>query len=541
MTWDASRSLQQLRDAVDTFDRPEVTALCAELIERLHNDDASYPELGAADILGQLRRKRHFTLLQQVADALIQAGADRPVVRRQYSQAMLDQGNLTASVAVLQRLVTDTADLPGENAEARGLLGRAYKQMYIATGPGAPARRRLHIDRAVASYYDVYCESGNLWHGINVSALLARAARDGVAPSRFPNPAESARAIAKRVLGQIEARGDSADTWDRATAVEACVALSRAEDALAWLDSYLQAAGTDAFQLASMLRQLTDVWQLNADADPGARLLPVLQATLLKSQDGEELLIGPADVDSTTLGRIDSQTGFEKILGTDRFTNLTWFRTALERCRAVGRVEDIFQGGVGTGFLVAGPSLHPSLPEKVFVTNAHVVSAEVPDALDPEEARVTFRAIERSGNDPTYYRIAKMLWCSLPHKLDTTIATLDGYPLEASLCPVATRRPRMDPPPQTFIIGHPSGTEQLMLSIRDNLVLGGDETRIHYRTPTLGGSSGSPVFNAVWQVIALHHAGRTDMPKLDGQGTYAANEGIWLDRIRTELQTALAP
>ena len=196
---------------------------------------------------------------------------------------------------------------------------------------------------------------------------------------------------------------------------------------------------------------------------------------------------------------------------------------------------------MGTGFLVAGSSLHPSLPPRVFVTNAHVVSADVPDALDPEQAVITFRAIERTDGAPSAYRIAKVLWCSLPHQFDATIAALDSYPPDASTCPVATRRPRMgsDPPPQTFIIGHPSGTEQLMFSIRDNLVLDGDESRIHYRTPTLGGSSGSPVFNAAWQAIALHHAGRTDMPRLHGQGTYTANEGIWLDRIKTELQTAL--
>src|SRR5215468_1274656 len=274
MAWDPSESLRELREAVNTFDRPHAAELCAELIERLQNDDAPYPERGAADVLAQLRRKRHFALLQQVADAFIQAGADRPVIRRQYSQALLDQGNLTASIAVLQRLVADTADLPGENAEARGLLGRAYKQMYIAVGPGAPTRRRLYMDRAVASYHDVFRESGNLWHGINVSALLARAAQDAVTPTSFPDPGEAARAIAAQILDQIEALGDGANTWDRATAVEACVGLGRAEDALAWLDSYLQAPDTDAFQLASMLRQLSEVWQLNADADPGARLLP---------------------------------------------------------------------------------------------------------------------------------------------------------------------------------------------------------------------------------------------------------------------------
>ena len=53
--------------------------------------------------------------------------------------------------------------------------------------------------------------------------------------------------------------------------------------------------------------------------------------------------------------------------------------------------------------------------------------------------------------------------------------------------------------------------------------------RVHYRAPTEGGNSGSPVFNAAaWQVVALHHkGGRFGMPRLNGQsGTYAANEGL---------------
>lgn len=40
------------------------------------------------------------------------------------------------------------------------------------------------------------------------------------------------------------------------------------------------------------------------------------------------------------------------------------------------------------------------------------------------------------------------------------------------------------------------------------------------------------MFNAQWKLIALHHAGGTEMPKLNNkEGTYAANKGIWLQSI----------
>ncbi len=60
-------------------------------------------------------------------------------------------------------------------------------------------------------------------------------------------------------------------------------------------------------------------------------------------------------------------------------------------------------------------------------------------------------------------------------------------------------------------------------------MLAASERLVHYRTPSEGGSSGSPVFGPTdWKVVALHHAGSNDMPRLDGQGTYEANEGIAL-------------
>jgi hypothetical protein len=73
-------------------------------------------------------------------------------------------------------------------------------------------------------------------------------------------------------------------------------------------------------------------------------------------------------------------------------------------------------------------------------------------------------------------------------------------------------------------------------AMQDNLMLDHDRTRLHYRTPTEGGSSGSPVFNKLWKLIGLHHAGDTQMRKLNGKpGTYEANEGLWIGAIIAEL------
>ena len=87
-----------------------------------------------------------------------------------------------------------------------------------------------------------------------------------------------------------------------------------------------------------------------------------------------------------------------------------------------------------------------------------------------------------------------------------------------------------------YVIGHPAGAG-LKLSIRGNDLLAYDEekVKVHYMAPTEGGSSGSPVFNAAWELIAVHHAGSEHMPRLDDDGErYKANEGITLDAIRKE-------
>jgi endonuclease G len=103
------------------------------------------------------------------------------------------------------------------------------------------------------------------------------------------------------------------------------------------------------------------------------------------------------------------------------------------------------------------------------------------------------------------------------------------------------------------IIHHPDG-DYKQLSIRENMFVKITPTAIWYQSDTAPGSSGSPVFNDQWQVVALHHMGIGQknesgdyidkngnvVPRTNGeidetQIVWIANEGIRISVILTDI------
>ncbi len=71
------------------------------------------------------------------------------------------------------------------------------------------------------------------------------------------------------------------------------------------------------------------------------------------------------------------------------------------------------------------------------------------------------------------------------------------------------------------IVHHPDG-DYKQLSIRENLFKKITPTTIWYESDTAPGSSGSPVFNDQWQIVALHHMG---IGKKNASGEYIDKNG----------------
>ena len=140
--------------------------------------------------------------------------------------------------------------------------------------------------------------------------------------------------------------------------------------------------------------QLREIWQLTPESEPGSLLVPPLQAKLIDTPGGELRLDGD-DVWALQSSTRDNDGGFEKAFGPDgRSRRRSGSRRCSPDARGVqARIENQFEEGVGTGFLVAGGELTLSYPACVLVTNAHVI----PAAVQPDEARITFRGLP--GNE----------------------------------------------------------------------------------------------------------------------------------------------
>ena len=89
------------------------------------------------------------------------------------------------------------------------------------------------------------------------------------------------------------------------------------------------------------------------------------------------------------------------------------------------------------------------------------------------------------------------------------------------------------------IIQHPDGAAK-QICIRNNLAIRLTERDLAYLTDTDYGSSGSPVCNDDWIVLALHRGSTNTFGKVDYQGSRTAwvNVGTRIDRLINDLTTA---
>lgn len=537
---------------------------------RTHLDGSSTPlrRDDADRLLKALRDARAWESLAEIAERLIARGQDHATLRRFYAQALLDKGNVTAGIEVLTAIANSKSGVPeAEQREAVGLLGRAYKQLYVNSAAARSPTRSENLKSAV-QFYQRAVKNRNLadaaWPAINIIALAKRGQRDGLA---VPGQDEADRMIGRLIteLGPKAERGE--EPWDLATMGEAYVAMGDLRKAAHWFGRYAAHSKITAFQLGGTIRQLEEVWGVTTDSSEQGQMLLAMKTKLLTKRGGEVTITPQERVNILNQPALAASPVAQSVLGQDGPVRYEWLALGMQRPPAIARICRGAGLAEGTGFLVDPNQLSSRLAalypnELLLLTNIHVVSQGAhPSAMTPGEAAIFFDNNAESSS--TVHRAAHV-WESPQNELDAALLSLDPpiRPKDIKACPLAEDRVfdslkarsalenaggDRSPPSNVYIMGHPLG-QRLYFSLHDTEVLdkgapqGARHEYLHYRTPTQRGHSGSPVFDdSDWRVVALHHAGSegTMIRALsDPKKRHKANEGISIKAIRREVETA---
>jgi endonuclease G len=218
----------------------------------------------------------------------------------------------------------------------------------------------------------------------------------------------------------------------------------------------------------------------------------------------------------------------ERILKGNDLSDISYLEQGLAAGRSVCRIVLRRNGslvGYGTGFLVA---------PGVLMTNEHVFE----DASAVRESIAQFR-YERDvhGLDVASadfgFRLAPAPIIS--RELDFALVQLEPRSLRGeALEPFAWLR--LDPTPGKAFVGeyltiiqHPKG-ERKQVCVRENKLLkyADKDPYVWYETDTVSGSSGSPVFNNSWDVVALHHSSVPQTKRVGGKDVWLTRDGkVW--------------
>ncbi|MEP0885148.1 serine protease [Trichocoleus sp. ST-U3] len=236
----------------------------------------------------------------------------------------------------------------------------------------------------------------------------------------------------------------------------------------------------------------------------------------------------PLDVPATPDRLIDRWRGTssvadvqEKIIGENTLRDIYILNLALEASKAVVHLR--LPKGAGTGFMVA-----PDL----LMTNNHVIASRE----QAEQTEYTFNyQLDINGKEcdiqTTQVLPGGAFYTNA--ELDYTVVSLKDLPSFGSPLILKNKQVRRDD--RVAIIQHPGGHLK-KISMQNNFVAYADANVVQYTTSTLPGSSGSPVFDDDFQVIAIHHSGGM-LPEPSTKRRYLRNAGTSMIAVLKDLQT----
>ncbi|MBP1918226.1 DNA/RNA non-specific endonuclease [Youngiibacter multivorans] len=221
----------------------------------------------------------------------------------------------------------------------------------------------------------------------------------------------------------------------------------------------------------------------------------------------------------------------ERILNKSDLFPIAHLQLGLNAGKSVCRISVRSRSGkllsYGTGFMVS---------HSLMMTNNHVLNNE--EAAQYSLAEFNFEDDEQFlPRQSVSFRLDPKRFFITDEKLDFTLVAVQEISNTVKLSDfgylqLLSQEGKILEGEYVSIIQHPQGGMKAV-TVRENEVRFLSDDFIHYVTDTEPGSSGSPVFNDQWVVVALHHAGIPD-PK--DKTKWIANEGVRISSIAKYLK-----
>ena len=244
----------------------EIAKACQRLVDYLNENPQEVSRQDGESRSKPCAESGPFSPIAKLAECLIGFGCEQDIVRREYGQALIDLGMPSAAISVLRPLAKRGND--NEHLEAKGLIGRANKDIYVKGRLGNTQIGKRTLQKALDAYGEAYTANKPIWHGINIAALLHRAKIDGL---RCPTIGPLSE-IASEVLGSIDEKERKGTAFGCLGLGNQCRGPRRQEnweEADQAIKKYVEAPDWDSFHLWGTLRQLEKVWKINSRTRKG--------------------------------------------------------------------------------------------------------------------------------------------------------------------------------------------------------------------------------------------------------------------------------
>ncbi len=254
---------------------------------------------------------------------------------------------------------------------------------------------------------------------------------------------------------------------------------------------------------------------------------PKVQSLALAEQNLLIMVQVPELKEETWQGPAGSEQ-IEKIIGTfSTLRPVSFLESGLLVSKSVGRVV-LNDGSLGSGFLIDNDFL---------ITNNHVIPS--PDAAKGAIVEFNFQKTTQGLDaERESFKLIPENGFATSHEEeqggdDWTAVRVDGNPnAKWGALPLTSVNPRVQD--EVIIIQHPGGGPK-QIALSHNVVVFVNDSRLQYLTDTAEGSSGSPVFDINWHVIALHHKGGWLREPGSSRNVYR-NQGIHINAVINGLK-----